>query len=620
MNDVLDTGDNHIDDHVDEEIKTCFDIDAPKSFFTFAGAGSGKTRSLVNTLKYIDDKYREYFINHSRRVAVMTYTNAASDEISRRVEYNPIFSISTIHSFLWGLIKNHQSDIQDWVINDTKEAIADLEEKERRGRAGAASENRKKQILSKQSRLEKMKKPIRFTYNPNGENIGFDSLNHTEVIKIGTHFIQNNKNMQKILINKFPIMLIDESQDTKKELIDALLFVAESNESFVVGMFGDMMQRIYSDGKEDLAQIIPEDWIKPEKVMNHRSRKRIVDLANAIRKDVDGMSQKYRSDKLGGFVHLFITDNTADKQKFELNVSQTMAKITGDKKWLIPSETKSLILEHHMAASRFGFLEFFTPLYKEEKLKIGSLDGSLPEVTFFTNIILPLREAYLSGDNFEISRIVKKYSPLLSKKAFLKNKSNQLDRIRMVNESVNRIFELWCSDKEPTCLEILACIDNEKLFEIPERLQGLHLIEVDDVESTEDSVLVALHSSMSVPFSQIKLYDSYVSGESPFDTHQGVKGLEFPRVAVILDDEEAKGFLFSYEKVFEAVEMTATDKRNEIDGKDNSISRTKRLFYVTCTRAEDSLALIAYTKDPQAVKQYAMSNSWLSEDEITVFD
>ncbi|EAD9527638.1 ATP-dependent helicase, partial [Listeria monocytogenes] len=83
MNDVLDTGDNHIDDHVDEEIKTCFDIDAPKSFFTFAGAGSGKTRSLVNTLKYIDDKYRDYFINHSRRVAVMTYTNAASDEISR---------------------------------------------------------------------------------------------------------------------------------------------------------------------------------------------------------------------------------------------------------------------------------------------------------------------------------------------------------------------------------------------------------------------------------------------------------------------------------------------------------------------------------------------------------
>ena len=620
MNDVLDTGDDHIDDHVDEEIKSCFDINAPKSFFTFAGAGSGKTRSLVNTLKYIDDKYRDYFINHSRRVAVMTYTNAASDEISRRVEYNPIFSISTIHSFLWGLIKNHQLDIQNWVINDTEKGIADLEEKERKGRDGAASENRKKQILSKKSRLEKMKKTIRFSYNPNGENIGFDSLNHAEVIKIGTHLIHNNKTMQKILINKFPIMLIDESQDTKKELIDALLFVNESNDSFVVGMFGDMMQRIYSDGKEDLARIIPKDWVKPEKVMNHRSQKRIVDLANAIRKDVDGMSQKYRSDKLGGFVHLFITENTADKQEFESNVSQTMARITRDKKWLIPSETKSLILEHHMAASRFGFVEFFSPLYKEGKLKIGSLDGSLPEVTFFTNVILPLREAYLSEDKFEISRIVKKYSPLLSKKAFLKSKPNQLDQIRMVNESVNRIFELWSSDKEPTCLEILAVIDNEKLFEIPERLQGLHLIAVDDLEPIEDSVLVALHSSMSAPFSQVKLYDSYVSGESPFDTHQGVKGLEFPRVAVILDDDEAKGFLFSYEKVFEAIEMTASDKRNEINGKDNSISRTKRLFYVTCTRAEESLALIAYTRDPQAVKQYAMSNSWFSEDEITVAD
>lgn len=618
MSKVLDAGDNHIDDHVDEEIKACLDMDAPKSFFTFAGAGSGKTRSLVNTLKFIDDAYRDYFINHSRRVAVMTYTNAASDEISRRVEYNPIFSISTIHSFLWGLIKNHQSDIQEWVINDTEKSIIDLEEKERNGRAGAASDNRKIQIQSKQTRLEKLEKTIRFSYNPNGENIGFDSLNHAQVIKIGTYFIRNNKTMQKILINKYPIMLIDECQDTNKELIAALLFVAEYNESFVVGMFGDMMQRIYSDGKEDLAQIIPNDWVKPEKVMNHRSQKRIVDLANAIRKDVDGMSQKYRSDKLGGFAHLFITDNTTDKQEFESNVFQTMANITDDRKWLIPSENKSLILEHHMAASRLGFVDFFSPLYKEEKLKTGSLDGSLPEITFFTNIILPLREAYLSGDNFEISRIVKKYSPLLSKKTFLGNKSSQLDQIRMVNESVNRFFELWSSDKDPTCLEILACIENEKIFEIPERLQGLNLIVRDDLDPKEDSVLVALHSCMSAPFSQIMLYNTYVNGESPFDTHQGVKGLEFPRVAVILDDEIARGFLFSYEKVFEALEMTATDKRNEANGKDNSISRTKRLFYVTCTRAEESLALIAYTKNPQAVKQYAMSNSWFSEDEITI--
>ena len=35
--------DNHLDDHVDEEIRSCLDWKCPKSFFTYAGAGSGKT-------------------------------------------------------------------------------------------------------------------------------------------------------------------------------------------------------------------------------------------------------------------------------------------------------------------------------------------------------------------------------------------------------------------------------------------------------------------------------------------------------------------------------------------------------------------------------------------------
>lgn len=54
----------------------------------------------------------------------------------------------------------------------------------------------------------------------------------------------------------------------------------------------------------------------------------------------------------------------------------------------------------------------------------------------------------------------------------------------------------------------------------------------------------------NIPFSQITKYYSYIKGESSFDTHQGVKGLEFPRVMVILDDKSAVGRLFSYEKLF----------------------------------------------------------------------
>ena len=35
--------------------------------------------------------------------------------------------------------------------------------------------------------------------------------------------------MQDILVTKYPILLIDESQDTKKELIDALLDVCKKH-------------------------------------------------------------------------------------------------------------------------------------------------------------------------------------------------------------------------------------------------------------------------------------------------------------------------------------------------------------------------------------------------------
>ena len=43
--------DNHVDDHVDVEIQECLSSEPPKSFFMFAGAGSGKTRSLFPTFR-----------------------------------------------------------------------------------------------------------------------------------------------------------------------------------------------------------------------------------------------------------------------------------------------------------------------------------------------------------------------------------------------------------------------------------------------------------------------------------------------------------------------------------------------------------------------------------------
>ena len=132
----------------------------------------------------------------------------------------------------------------------------------------------------------------------------------------------------------------------------------------------------------------------------------------------------------------------------------------------------------------------------------------------------------------------------------------------------------------------------------------------------EKSPLQALNDFLESPFSQISNYKTYIDGNARFDTHQGVKGLEFPRVLVIIDDEESKGFLFKYDKFFGTQEKSKADLKNEQDGKETTIDRTRRLFYVTCSRAEEDLAVLVYSEDADLLKRNAIVNGWFTEDEI----
>lgn len=606
--------DNHVDDHVDEEIQSCLDRKCPKSFFTYAGAGSGKTRSLVNTLNFIREQFGVELNTYSKQVAVITYTNAACNEILNRVEHSSIFFVSTIHSFLWELICPHQNDIRTWLKSNIHKKLEETEMEEAKGRKGTkASQTRLNKIQNYKKRLEKIDSVCKFSYNPNGENIGYDSLDHADVIKIGSEFIKNKVIMQQILISKFPILLIDESQDTKKELVDALLDVYEKNkDKMIIGMFGDTMQKIYLDGKENLADSIPDSWIKPVKVMNHRSGRRIVQLANSIRRCVDDKEQQPRTDAIEGTVHLFIADSLGDKQQIELEVAKRMSKLTSDKEWENENAYQSLILEHYMAASRLNFLNLFLPLYKNKKIAQSVLDGSLPEAKIFSKIVFPLIDANRAGNKFEVAKIIKRYSSLLSKDTLQKADTNQRHCLQIANEAKESLCRLFERETMPTCIDVLKEIARTRIFDLSERMIRV----VSDCESEQDAVVETLKQALLTSVNEMRNYCLYAEGKTSFSTHQGIKGLEYPRVMVIMDDAEAEGNLFSYEKLFGAKEMSDTDFDNEKQGKDNSISRTRRLFYVACTRAKDSLALVAYTQDRESVKQTVLGNKWFAEAEV----
>ncbi|WP_417792992.1 UvrD-helicase domain-containing protein [Terasakiella pusilla] len=630
--------DNTFDAHVDDEILHCIEPSNLQSFFLFAGAGSGKTRSLVNVLERFLEKYVQPLRLAGQKVGVITYTNAACDEIKERLKFHPLIDVKTINSFVWSLIQGFDRDIREWLRGNLVNEINELNALQAKGRAGTkAAAQREASLESKNRRLAALDQVRRFKYNPDGDNEGRDSLNHAEVIKISASFLKEKDLMQKILTSGYPILLIDESQDTHRPFMEALFEVQAMHEGhFALGLIGDTMQRIYGHGKKDLGENLPESWAKPVKKMNHRSASRIVTLINKIRADVDGQEQRPRSDRGEGSVRLFIVDNaSAQKGKAETVVCERMAEITSDDKWTDEHpDVKTLILEHHMAASRMGFGDMFAPLYSQDRLKTGLLDGSLPEVRLFSDQVYPLVKAKEDGDDFAVAAIIKKHSPLMDKKKLKENAELQLLKAR---DAVNALAEVTQPEQSPTFLDVLKVVAQSQIFFVPERLrqtlrtQDIELkLDIDfelldgavegDEEEVDDNldILTALDEFLAAPFNQIEPYQRYVTGEAQYDTHQGVKGLEFPRVMVVIDDEESRGFMFDYEKLFGAKALSEGDKKKLGEGEEIAIQRTKRLFYVTCSRAEKSLAIVACTNSPKRVKEYVLEQGWFASDEIQI--
>ena len=613
----LHRGVDSIDAHVDAEIASCLNPGNPRSFFLFAGAGSGKTRSLVTALEYIQKNFAERLKIKGQRVAVITFTNAASDEIKRRVLYDPLIDVRTIHSFSWSLIEGLDRDIRDWLRRDLADDIARLQEEEDRGRKGTkASIERLRRIESKTKRLLNLPGIKRFVYSPTGDNRTRDALNHSEVLQITAHFLASKPAMQSILGGRYPILLIDESQDTNKELVDALFAVeAALKGKFTLGLIGDMMQRIYSDGKEGLGQNLPCGWATPSKKLNYRCPRRIVSLLNKVRSTTDQQHQEPRLDASEGVVRLFIVPNDcANRLEVESAVSREMARITMDAQWGEPTAIKTLTLEHRMAAARMGFLEMFSPLYDVDSWRTSFLEGTLSVSRFFSDQVLPIVTAKRSGDRLALARLAKVYSPLLSEQA-LRSAEDKLKQLQRVNAAIEQLMTLWKNGADPALLQILRCVSQTNLLEIPDALQGHakeeaandqpDALKADEQEDRQTERDQAINKFLGAPFSQVEPFTRYLSGHAHFDTHQGVKGLEFDRVMVIMDDSEAKGFMFKYEDLFGG--KPAGSK---------TVDSTKRLFYVTSSRAKQSLALVAYSSDPERVRSFVVAESWFANEEI----
>ena len=180
--------------------------------------------------------------------------------------------------------------------------------------------DRQGKIDKYRERLETVNHVTIFKYNPNGDNVDSDSLNHSDVIEIGAELFARPL-LQRIMVQRYPYIMIDESQDTRKEIMLAMLEMAKNYQGrLTMGLFGDVKQRIYLDGVPDIENHIPTEWGKPVLSNNYRSASRIVRLTNLIAKEMqteEKSKQFSQGNVVAGYVRLYAVQYTdgLDREK-----------------------------------------------------------------------------------------------------------------------------------------------------------------------------------------------------------------------------------------------------------------------------------------------------------------
>ena len=232
----------------------------------------------------------------------------------------------------------------------------------------------------------------------------------------------------------------------------------------------------------------------------------------------------------------------------------------------------------------------------------------------FMEVIFPIMESYAKGDNERVFEIVQDHCTILSKKTFL-----SVQQMKEVSGKVNAVIAT-CTTSNCTIEQAVKSVVDANLFKVSPVLTAL-VKEGVDAEFTDSqlSALEAWQDAKRLPLSQFFHYFEYVTERSRFATHQGVKGLEFDRVMAIYDDSSARGKIFSYEKSLGASALSEADLKNIREGKETSVERTMRLLYVTCSRAKESLALVAYTNSPDKVRDFCIDKGWFEDEEIVMW-
>lgn len=622
---------NSPDTDADKQIHACITSKPPVSFVVTAGAGSGKTTSLIKALDQVINEHGATMLMRKQKVACITYTEVAANEIREDVNAAALVHVSTIHSFYWTIASVFQSDIKSWLQQDLEKRIDDLVEKARNFGPRVRQTTRDNNQLDQEritKHLSAVDKLTTFRYGM-GSDYTKGILGHEDVLQLANYLLKNRVLFRRLVAMKYPFVFIDESQDTFAEVVEAFKLVeAQMRGKFCIGFFGDPMQKIYLRGSGKIE--LEEGWASITKPENFRCAQKILHVANAIRAQGDGLQQERgRHDLVDGKLlpvegsaRIFVLSQTVNRSEALANVRAYCAAADNDGSWIAPElAVKILVIVHRIAAKRLGWDGIFTALSERvpESIKQGLIDGKGWPVQPYLNFVLPIVAALKNGNEFEVMNILRAHCPRLAATNLAgQNAARLLREIRSATEELVRMMD----DQSCSIRDVAIHLRTTRLLTLDERLErvlslkgfpsGVDLADSNEGQPSDIPVLRLL----DCPASQLTAYGKYLSEGSPFATQHGVKGRQFDRVLVVMDEEENDYRLYDYERVLGDVEAGAADRESFAAVGDNTWSRTLRLLYVCCTRAKRSLALAFFVADPKSTAAHIVSSGVFPEGSI----
>lgn len=611
---------NLIPTQADQQVSQC--LEEGRSFAMIAGAGAGKTTSLISALDHVRKKFGQTLLRHGQRVACITYTKRAVAVIRERLGFDDLFEVSTLHSFLWGEMGRFHADIHEAVTQFVIPHHIKAAREKDNGRETKTAIAARQKADKLEEELQALTEVCEWAYDDsNFSNFNEGLLGHDDVISVAGYLFEEKSIFRRILGSRYPFIFVDEAQDTFVPIVEGLNKLGAGVGLPLVGYFGDPWQQIY-DGRAGNF-LPPEEGITITKIENLRCCPQVVNLLNAFRTDVEQVSSGKAADLLGSVKLVLVEAEAPEAKEGRLSVysaeqreraSTKLDEAIADWGWADQDDVTLLFLARQMIARRLGFEKLnaiFTGTFASQKAEDGFKAGDHFLVRPFMNVILPLIQAQQASDQRRVIDLLREKSPSFA--ADGKNSNRSLgEMIELSRNAIEQLQDAWASS---SIKEVLLLAQELGLARIPDRLME-HIKREPRSEDYDKEVhaqekgdwLADTFFSMSTE--ELSPYFDFISENTPFSTQHGVKGEEYPNVVVVFDDVDARWNHYNFNKL-----LTPETIGKPTDGQ---LERGRKLAYVCFSRAELNLRILLFTPSPNEARAELLSKGLFEDVQIKV--